>query len=179
MLEPWYVTFQPAIAAGIGFSGVIATLVTNGILQRRGERVRQIARRETVRSAILGELHMIDRAVQRSKYSFDNDKTKMEYYISNIKIFEGTIFNGVINDIGALDKEEAMKVAEAYVVCRQTPQFLVLATGGQLVNGFIHAPAAKYEVVRGVLQGTQDAVREAISTLGDDTMNETPPGRAT
>ena len=125
--------FQSAIAAFVGFLGVILTIAINGILGRRLETIKYMRERRGIASALRAELELISNQMN----SYINILSPISATISDeIPILKdidnfGIIFNALASQIRYLDSDVALSVTQAFLRVRSLSTILL---SQQIIN---------------------------------------------
>jgi hypothetical protein len=165
----WAQQFQGTIVGGVGFAGVIATLIANAQLARRERDSTARHERQTLRIALIEELKVLRLMyVGNAKACIDNSITAQ---LIDVPIFGMTdIYDASVARIGTLSDEEVAKVLHAYLLHRQTRHKITTLLGRLTPTGTsVQVPAANAPILCTLWESVIPIIDAAIDVLGAKT----------
>jgi hypothetical protein len=111
--------FQSLIVGVIGFTGVIATLLTNALLARRQHAGQVRHESDVLRAALIAELQLIREAFMDRIAAINGAENRAGMLVPLDSLSD--VYESLIDRIGLLSEPETRAVVRAYVLVRQLP----------------------------------------------------------
>lgn len=159
--------FQTLVVGVIGFSGVVISLLVNAWLSRR-QHVRAVHHEmDTLRTALIAELELIQRSFREKSTLNDSneDPTSAFYPESTPK----PVYENYIGKIGLLSAHEVSAIIEAYTLINEESARLQLLSSGHHDSfnkpGYIFIQAEHEKTASGVYGSFLPKIEKALDVL--------------
>jgi hypothetical protein len=156
--------YQNLLVGGIGFAGVIVTLIVNARLARR-QHERQVEHERTlVRVALRAELKAVAEAYRDRISTLDDPGP---YYCIQLSLDTMTdVYRSVIGRIGLLSDQETPLVLRAYLLAQQLPERVrMLPTAKPGEPGFVWVGAQSFGALKQMHLNYLEDIDKAIAAI--------------
>jgi hypothetical protein len=175
--------YQTLLVGGLGFAGVVITLLVNARQTRKQRREERLHERQTLRAALIEELRIIRGALIRETERGANDTSDADGYAVPTDAMDDA-YRSFTDRIGLLSSEEVRTVMSAYLTLRTYYASLLLIgapldAGGQYIKvprknaqllfGFQHSLISPIDEAIGALERARDAAARRWRVWGSRT----------
>jgi hypothetical protein len=168
------IKFQTAIAAAVGFSGVILTLLFNAYQARKLERLKQRHERSALISGLSAELSVIRSSTVKNRTNFERAAAAPSAtgkFLVPAKATIVDVYEASHARLGLLRPETVANVVRAYTLVKETPSNIAASTGlhDNLPQAGLFAVHHKHATTcAGILINNLEHIDRALTALLDE-----------